>query len=278
VNPQLAVLEDLLDWLRAGHRAALLTVCSTWPTSSRERGALCAIRRDGRLSGSVSGGLIEGELIDLVRNEVNWDAPPCLLRYGGEDARKRRLPRDATLEIALEPAPDMAGVERAVRALRERRVVSWQLDISTGEVRIEEQDIDVCGNIHSDGNMLRTLLRPSWRVLPVASEESVQAIRRVARFLNFEVLDAPARAGATFANGLDALTVVLVLGDAPFQPDPLLLDSIARQKAIVCLQTPRVPVEENDTVMSFTSAAKTPEEVAVAALAALVEIRAARLN
>jgi xanthine/CO dehydrogenase XdhC/CoxF family maturation factor len=225
----------------------------------------------------VSGGLIEGELIDLVRNDVDWNAPPCLLRYGGEDARKRRLPPDATLEIALEPAPDMAGVERAVRALRERRVVSWQLDISTGEVCIEEQDLDVSGNIHSDGNRLRTLLRPSWRVLPVASEESVPAIRRVARFLNFEVIDAPMRPGGTFAYGLDALTVVLVLSDAQFQPDQMLLDLIAQQKAIICLQTPRAPADDNDAVMCFTSAAKTPEEVAVAAMAALVEIRAARL-
>lgn len=277
MNSQLAVLEDLLDWLRAGHRASLLTVCSTWPTSSRERGALCAIRSDGRLSGSVSGGLIEGELIDLVRNDVDWDAPPSLLRFGGEDAKKRRLPADATLEIALVPAPDMDGVERAVKALRERRVVSWQLDISTGEVCIEEQDLDVSGNIHSDGNMLRTLLRPAWRVLPVASDESMAAIRRVARFLNFEVIDALPRTGKPFTDGLDPLTVVLVLSDARFQPDRAFLESIAQQKAIICLQTPRAPAEDNDAVMCFTSAGKTPEEVAVTAMAALVEIRAARL-
>ena len=53
----------LRDWRRDGRSALLATVVSTWGSSPRPVGSQLAIRDDGRLIGSVSGGCIEDDLI-----------------------------------------------------------------------------------------------------------------------------------------------------------------------------------------------------------------------
>jgi xanthine dehydrogenase accessory factor len=302
MSPQLAVLEDLLGWLGSGHRAALLTVCATWPSSPCERGVLCAIRDDGRLSGSVSGGLVEDDLIDLVRSGIYWNGPPRLLCYtGGGAPDERRLPAGAQLTIALEPSPGVREMSQAVEALRARRVVAREMDLESGAVRIEPLEASSAGAVIADGRMVRTLLRPAWRVWPLASEAVVQAIRRVARFVHFDVVvvtsvvrsaaaaaAAPpatlnTQAGNISANELDPLTVVLALDDALLPPEAL-LDDLTRRGAPLCVRS-HEPLTHGaalagagtGTLRRIAPGARTPEEIAVAAIAALIELRAARL-
>ena len=52
----LQVLGDALAWHRAGHLLTLVTVVQTWGSAPRPPGALLAVRGDGMVSGSVSGG------------------------------------------------------------------------------------------------------------------------------------------------------------------------------------------------------------------------------
>ena len=59
----LRVLNDVLAWRRAGHAVTLVTVVETWGSAPRPPGALLAVRDDGMVSGSVSGGCIEDDLI-----------------------------------------------------------------------------------------------------------------------------------------------------------------------------------------------------------------------
>lgn len=276
----------------------LLTVCSTWPSSSCERGALCAIREDGRLSGSVSGGLIEDELIDLVRSGIYWGRAPRLLCYTGEDnPEQRRLPAGAQLTFTLEPAPDPADLGVAVDALRARRIVARELDLDTGTVRFESLDVSSAGSVAADGRIVRTVLRPAWRVWPLGAEATVQAIRRVARYVHFDVVSVHsnghdalpasqqargAPVGAIAANDLDALTIVLALDDAQLLLNDGLLDAIARSGSPLCVQVREAPMlaaqrRSPGATKRFVSGARAPEEVAVTALAALIELRAARL-
>ncbi|WP_322061846.1 XdhC family protein [Paraburkholderia sp. J63] len=299
MSPQLVVLDDLLSWRSAGYRAALLTVCSTWPASPCERGALCAIREDGRLSGSVSGGLIEDELIDLVRSGIYWDGPVRLLCYtGGDEPEQRRLPAGAQLTVALEPAPGVAELALAAKALRARQVVMREVDLDSGAVQIEVVDAASRGAVSADGRTVRTLLRPAWRVWPLAGEAVVQAIRRVARFVHFEVvfvqfegragtaglptLPATMQPGTISANELDALTIVLGFDVEPLPFAEALQEAIERCGSPLCVQTRRDPVHATCSPAAspgerIVSAARTPEEVAVTALAALIEMRAERL-
>src|SRR5262245_20005375 len=78
----LQVLKSGVDWLKAGHRVVLATVVETWGSAPRPAGALLAIRDDGQVSGSVSGGCVEDDLIDRIRNHDLAGARPEIVVYG----------------------------------------------------------------------------------------------------------------------------------------------------------------------------------------------------
>ena len=59
----LQVLTQARDWHAAGHAVWLVTVIETWGSAPRPPGALLALRDDGRVTGSVSGGCVEDDLI-----------------------------------------------------------------------------------------------------------------------------------------------------------------------------------------------------------------------
>ena len=66
-SQDMQVLAALGRWQAAGHRAALVTVARTWGSAPRPAGAWMALRDDGRVQGSVSGGCVEDDLIERVR-------------------------------------------------------------------------------------------------------------------------------------------------------------------------------------------------------------------
>ena len=50
------VLRSAIDWLDRGHHVTLGTVVRTWGSAPRPPGSLMALRDDGQVAGSVSGG------------------------------------------------------------------------------------------------------------------------------------------------------------------------------------------------------------------------------
>ena len=66
----LEVLKRSADWLDAGRRALLVTVVKTWGSSPRPPGSLLAVRDDGLVVGSVSGGCIEDDLVGRGRRRI----------------------------------------------------------------------------------------------------------------------------------------------------------------------------------------------------------------
>ncbi|MYB05388.1 MAG: XdhC family protein [Gemmatimonadetes bacterium] len=83
------VLAQALEWLSEGRRVALATVTRTWGSAPRRAGSHMAISDTGDFSGSVSGGCIEGAVIQTalavidsgvsrtlefgVTNEMAWE-------------------------------------------------------------------------------------------------------------------------------------------------------------------------------------------------------------
>src|ERR1700710_348375 len=98
----LDVLERARAWRAEGRRVWLLTVAQTFGASPRPPGSLAAIREDGILVGSVSGGCIED---DLVARRAEYEGPaPRFARYGvsAEEAQRFGLPCGGELEIIIE--------------------------------------------------------------------------------------------------------------------------------------------------------------------------------
>ncbi len=79
------VLADAETWLREGHKVAVATVVKTWGSAPRIAGSQLAVRDDGRFSGSVSGGCVEGAVVTEAQ-DVMRNGQPKLLSYGVSDA------------------------------------------------------------------------------------------------------------------------------------------------------------------------------------------------
>ena len=59
----LDVLRTSADWVDRGRRVLLVTVVKTWGSAPRPEGAMLAVREDGLVAGSVSGGCIEDDIV-----------------------------------------------------------------------------------------------------------------------------------------------------------------------------------------------------------------------
>ena len=75
------VISEANNWLNKGYKVALATVLETWGSAPRRAGSQLAIRDDGHMIGSVSGGCVEG---DVVANalELFEDPKVKIIDYG----------------------------------------------------------------------------------------------------------------------------------------------------------------------------------------------------
>ena len=115
-NLDLAVLKTLHCWRAQGLRAMLVTVVQTWGSSPRPVGSIMALCENGAVSGSVSGGCIEDDLVfhytracraPETSNEgdgtIRSGGLPMRLRYGvkADEAHRFGLPCGGTVELVL---------------------------------------------------------------------------------------------------------------------------------------------------------------------------------
>ncbi|HZX33370.1 MAG TPA: XdhC family protein, partial [Rhodocyclaceae bacterium] len=150
-------------------------------------GAWMALREDGVVQGSVSGGCIEDDLIDRIRAGSLLGERPFLLTYGvtREEADRFRLPCGGTLELVVEPCPDpglLADLERRIRAgqLAQRRV-----HLDSGTVTVED---GARGDALAwDGRTLATIHGPRWRLLIIGTGQISRYLAQMAQALDYGV-------------------------------------------------------------------------------------------
>jgi xanthine/CO dehydrogenase XdhC/CoxF family maturation factor len=100
--------DDVLDaaerWLDAGHRVAIGTVVKTWGSAPRPAGSQIAVRDDGAFAGSVSGGCVEGAVIEEAQAAMR-DRRHRVLEFGvsNEQAWSVGLACGGRIEIFVEP-------------------------------------------------------------------------------------------------------------------------------------------------------------------------------
>ncbi|MEL6543809.1 MAG: XdhC family protein [Myxococcota bacterium] len=97
------VLNTALEWKHAGHAVALATVVKTWGSSPRPSGSQLAVRSDTLFVGSVSGGCVEGSVVETAL-EVMDSGTPRLLEFGvsNEEAWEVGLACGGTVQIFVE--------------------------------------------------------------------------------------------------------------------------------------------------------------------------------
>jgi xanthine/CO dehydrogenase XdhC/CoxF family maturation factor len=75
------ILEQAARWREAGSGVALATVVTTWGSSPRPVGAKLAVNDTGAMVGSVSGGCVEGAVVEEALEAIR-DGKPRLLDFG----------------------------------------------------------------------------------------------------------------------------------------------------------------------------------------------------
>lgn len=132
------VIRQALEWWQRGCSPALVTVARTWGSSPRPPGSLMVIAQDGEVTGSVSGGCIEDDVVERVRREglasVCESGLPTVLRYGihAEEAHRFGLPCGGTIELVIEPVQEHSQLLDWLQALECRQSGRRRLDLDTG--------------------------------------------------------------------------------------------------------------------------------------------------
>lgn len=213
----LRVLNDVLAWRRAGHKVTLVTVVETWGSAPRPPGALLAVRDDGMVSGSVSGGCIEDDLIARTKEafktsrKIVSNEKPGMIAYGvtKDEAARFGLPCGGTLRLVQEPVHDVAWIEQVLARTTAHQLVARTLNLSTGLVTLADATRDQA--MVFDGLSLTTLFGPKWRLLLIGAGQLSQAVASMAILIDFEVLVCdpreeyafdPAQVGATRVSGM----------------------------------------------------------------------------
>ena len=98
------ILSDLDKWRAEDKSIALATVIQTWGSSPRRAGAKMALTPDGRITGSVSGGCVEGAVFEEGVEALKAKRPK-LLHFGvaDETAWEVGLACGGSIEVFVKP-------------------------------------------------------------------------------------------------------------------------------------------------------------------------------
>ena len=97
------ILHHIETWQNRGDNVAIATVVKTWGSAPRGAGSKLVVNDKGEMFGSVSGGCVEGAVVQEARRVIKTGRPK-LLQYGVADelAQTVGLACGGTIEIFVE--------------------------------------------------------------------------------------------------------------------------------------------------------------------------------
>jgi xanthine dehydrogenase accessory factor len=140
------LLETVDGWLAAKRPAALATVVETWGSAPRGTGAKMAITSDMAMVGSVSGGCVEGAVIEEAIERIA-DGGTRLLHFGVADdtAWEVGLTCGGSISVFVEPL-DAVWWSQASQFAREQKA-SATVTVLDGDLAGEKLLVDAAGNV-----------------------------------------------------------------------------------------------------------------------------------
>ena len=209
----LDVLKRSAAWLDEGRPVLLVTVVKTWGSSPRPEGAMLAVRDDGLVVGSVSGGCIEDDIVDRTRR-LGMKQTACeAVTYGvsADEARRFGLPCGGTIQLVLEPLTRDSGIRALLREIEAGHLVSRRLDLLTGESTLHPaQAVD---GVAFDGKTLTTIHGPRYRMLVIGASQLSKYLAQIAVGLDYQVTICDPREEYTETWDIPGVTLVRTMPD-----------------------------------------------------------------
>ena len=209
----LEVLKRSAEWIEAGRRVLLVTVVKTWGSSPRPEGAMLAVRDDGHVVGSVSGGSIEDDIIDRVRRE-GMTATKCeAVTYGvsADEARRFGLPCGGTIRLVLEPLTRESGMLALLREIEAGHLVARRLELSSGFATLHPAR--ATDGLGFDGKVLTTIHGPRYRMLVIGASQLSKYLAQIAVGLDYQVTICDPREEYTETWDIPGVTLVRTMPD-----------------------------------------------------------------
>ena len=240
-----SVLNTCIAWMEQGRRVALVTVVETWGSSPRPVGSWLAVREDGQVVGSVSGGCVEDDLIARVRSEILRASRPQSVLYGvsKEEAARFGLPCGGSVRVVVEPQPELAGLKLLLQRVADKRMSLRLLDMASGHFEI--RDASRADQFRFDGATMRCVHGPRWRLILVGAGQLSQYVCQMAMAADYQVVVIDPReefaewiqlAGVEFLRdmpddalmqlGIDNHTAIVALTHDPKLDDLALIDAL----------------------------------------------------
>ena len=246
------LLELADDWQQAGHKIAIAFVMQTWGSSPRQAGSIMLIRDDHHIEGSVSGGCVEGAVIEAAQ-AAQASGKGTRLDFGITDETAWNVGLSCGGSIAILVCPvgdqgiDTETLSRAAAQSRACETVCFGINASTGKIDpsfpiptdIKESHIYndthfifvqppaarliVVGGVHIAQHLVPMARRIG---LDVTLIDPRTAFANEARFIDCNIIaDWPETALKTLA--LDARTAMVTLTHDPKIDDDALLPALA---------------------------------------------------
>jgi len=305
----LEVIRSAASWVKAGHETTLVTVVRTWGSAPRPVGAMLVIRDDGHVVGSVSGGCVEDDLIEKVRERRLVAGKPGVVTYGitKEQAERFKLPCGGTLVLALEPLSQRSQLDELLAIVERHELAARFLDMESGATRLESGNwADV---LEFDGKLLKTVHGPRWRLLVIGAGQLSRYLAQMAQALDYHVTVCDPREefadewnlpGAPLNRGypddvvqqmnLDGHSAVVAVTHDPKLDDAALLEALkspafyvgalgskknndARRKRLAGFDLSVEEIARLHGPVGLNLGCKTPPEIAVAILAEMTAVR-----
>jgi len=305
------ILQLADTWHKAGHDLALAVVISTWGSSPRQPGSIMIIRDDGLIEGSVSGGCVEGAVIEAgMRVMAGASAERLEFGVADETAWQVGLSCGGTIAIWVCSAGAMApGLIGAIAgALEARQPVHLTCHIAEGHLAAGGAELPA-NTLSADGRLFALAVTAQPKLYIIGAVHISQHLAPMAAQTGFDVTVIDPR--ATFAaearfpgvdlvaewpdtflsqQPLDAQTALVTLTHDP-KIDDRALETVLPHPLffIACLGSRRTHQARLDrlTEAGFTAddlarihgpaglaiKAETPAEIAVAVLAQLIAAR-----
>lgn len=307
------VFQQLSRWLAAGETCWLCTILATFGAAPRPVGSLLACTRE-QLVGSLSGGCVEDDLLEKLRSGALNIQRPQILEYGvtAEQNERLGLPCGGRLQVLVErwlPTPDMcAELQRLSTLLAQRRIAQRELDVHSGNWRIDERAEFMPLQYSADA--LVQCYGPQFQLLLIGAGEIARCLAAMAQMLDYRVLVCDPRAdliaqwtlpGVELLQcmpddavreycGNDARSIVITLTHDPRIDDMALMEALQhdlfyigalgsertshkRRERLLQLDISPEQLARLHAPVGLSIGSKRPPEIAIAILAELTQLR-----
>src|SRR5450830_116885 len=303
------VLNTALSWQQAGHAVLLGTVVHTWGSAPRPVGALMALRDDGHVRGSVSGGCVEDDLIRRALAGELINRLPFVLEYGlnADEAHRFGLPCGGTLKILMEPLSQQSRIAELLALIGQGVRVTRSVNLHNGAVELDSDQ--PLRPLQLDDDKLAAPFGPRYRLVIIGAAQMSRYVAQFALALDYQVIVCDPRqeylqewdiAGVALSAEmpddlllrlqLDANSAVVTLTHDPKLDDLALLEALKspafyvgaigsrtnnqkRRERLAMFDLSAMEIDQLHGPVGLFLGARTPPEIAIAILAEMTAIR-----